>query len=239
MRFMVLVLSMLFGGFPATFAEDPLPEPLVAAFANTVPMDSDMRRDWRFQVSVYSEDGPLLALFDGENVGDAQWILLSPSVGDLTRIQQAVWDDTRSGTDDGESESGLFIGDDAAEIIGGDVELVAETDDTLTYTFAPYLGEDGMDAAIARHLVGEITIRREPPAVEQIRLYAPERFRAQMILRIDAFEMVMQFSRLDGLAVPVFSRIASRIEGSAAFQDISERTEMTFESIEYLGVQPD
>lgn len=235
MPYLALILIFLFVALPPAYADDRYPEPLATALANVVQTDSDLRHDWRFHVSLYSEDGPLLARFDGDAASDARWTLLSPPLAELTRAQQDVWDETRSEAENGAPESGLFLAADAAEIIAGDIELASETEDALIYTFSPYLGEEAMDVAMARHLVGEITIRRDAPMVEQIRLHAPDRFRPQMIIRIDAFEMVMQFSRFEDFAVPVLSRIASRVEGSAAFQDLSERTEMTIDTVEYLG----
>ncbi|WP_323762346.1 hypothetical protein [Maricaulis sp.] len=217
--------------------QDGWPDPLVAAFASAVEAETDGRENWRFLADAYTVDGPLALRFDGEQQdNDHGWSLVTPSMSELTAVQRTAWDEIISPGDEEGETGGLFLASDAAELIADEIQLLAETEAELTYTFAPYLGADEMDAAMARHLIGEVTVRRDGSGPARIRLHAPERFRPHPIVRIDAFELVMEFQRLEGLAAPVMRRLSSRVEGSAAFQDIAEVTEMTFSEIEYLGV---
>lgn len=231
---MVALWSVMQGAVAAD--QEAWPAPLVAAFASAVEPDSDGRENWRFRAEAGTVDGPLTLRFNGEQLGiENGWSLETPSEGDLTTGQRATFAEIVSPDEEEDDDGGLFLASDAADLIGGEIQLLSETDAALTYTFAPYLGTDDMDAAIAHHLIGEVTVRRDGSGLARIRLHAPERFRPHPIVRIDAFDLVMEFQNIEGLTAPVMRRLSSRIEGSAAFQDIGEMTEMTFSEIEYLG----
>lgn len=238
MRFITVLLAGLLLLPPAVRADDPVPEPLRLAMAAAVDDGVDLREDWRFQATLTLEDGPVIGRFDGAAPDGAQWSLVWPRQGSLTETQSAAWDEAQAGPEDEEDSGGLFLASDALSLIGGDIREIEQTVSHITYGFAPFLGPDSMDVTFARHLVGEIRIRRDIPAVEHIRMYAPASFKPQIILRINAFEMQMDFAPLEGHAAPVLVRIVSNIEGSAAFQSISERSEMRFDEIEYLGADP-
>jgi|GEM_PF-1345986 len=216
--------------------QDAWPEALVAAFASAVESDSDGRENWRFMAEADTIDGPLILRFNGGQLGVRNgWSLETPSEDELTSVQRSSYTEIISPDEEEDDAGGLFLASDAVELIGGEIRLLSQTEAELTYTFSPYLGTDEMDAAIAHHLIGEVTVWRDGSGPARIRLHAPERFRPHPIVRIDVFDLVMEFQHIEGLTAPVMRRLSSRVEGSAAFQDISEVTEMAFTEIEYLG----
>ncbi|WP_304075722.1 hypothetical protein [Maricaulis maris] len=231
----IVALWSAFHGL-ALAEQDAWPAPLATAFASAVETEADRRENWRFLADAYTVDGPLALRFDGEHLDvENGWSLVSPSMDGLTAAQRTAYAEIISPDEDEDDAGGLFLAMDAAELIGGEIQLLAETDSALTYTFTPYLGPEEMDIAIARHLIGQVSVRRDGSGLASIRLHAPERFRPHLVVRIDSFDLVMEFQRLDGLTAPVLRRLSSRIEGSAAFQDLDEVTEMTFSEVEYLG----
>jgi hypothetical protein len=190
--------------------------------------------DWRYTLTISSSEGPIIGRFDGAADIESQWTLISPTMDGLSDSQLELWNDTIEDDPDDDG-NGLLFGADEAEMIGGDIVELSSTPIHVTYGFTPDLSEDNGDDPLGGHVRGEVTVRRENPAVQSLRVYAPESFKPHPIARLNVFEMQMEFGFVDGLDHPLLQNFQTIIEGRAAFQAFGEHLTMRVTDIEYLG----
>lgn len=213
--------------------DGPIPAILAEALANAaVPSDET---DWRFTVVFNGEGEELVAGFDGTRAADARWTLVSPPRAEMTELLDEVWNDLTDTGEDGDTGN-LFFDPNDADLLWDTASLSAESGTGFVYTFQPDPAEaDEEDAAFLDHIRGELTIDADRPVVTQMRLYAPESFKPHFAVRVQEFEVVQHYTRIDGIPAPVLTRLSQTVRGSAMMQSFSESFEIEFTDIEYLG----
>ena len=255
MRAAVFSLAVIAMGLGSADADSALalPAPLQAALASRAP-DGDAEGSWRYTVTIASEDGPVVGHYDGALDEPVRWSLVSPSIDALSEAQRTAWDSMGGGDDDDDAEAdiadeegsggsggsirigqggGLFFGADQAEMIAGGVEMLSSTSTHIIYGFEPRMDSDG-GGDIGHFMRGEISVRLDPPAVEMLRIYAPESFKPHIIARINRFEIRMDYASDAAMPAPVLQQFSLHLEGRAAFQDFSQAVGLVFSDIEYL-----
>jgi hypothetical protein len=233
MRAYLASLLLLCG--PAAFALSDNARPALLESALETPAEATwVASDWRYTLTVTSNEGPITGRFDGTADDGNQWTLISPAFDTLTDSQIELWNDTIEDDPDDDG-NGLLFGADEAEMIGGDIIELASTPLTVTYGFTPDLSEDNGDDPLGGHIRGEVTVRRENPTIESLRIYAPESFKPHPVARLNVFEMQMDFGVIEGLEQPLMQSFQTIIEGRAAFQSFGEHLTMRITEIEYLG----
>ncbi len=110
--------------------------------------------------------------------------------------------------------------DDVLDGVPEDARVLAQTDTTVTYAFAPQPTGERNDAVL-EHLDGEIGLDRASAQVVSYRLTAPKPFRQALVAKITTFEMAM-----DCVPAPNGRTFAASFEmsvqGSAAFKKFSQ-----------------
>ncbi len=232
----VACVSASLAAMPA-HAQEPLHPVLVEALANSELAARE--EDWRFTLRVMNDDGELVGRFDGSLAEGERWQLVSPSEAELSEMQAGLWagfaeeEDDEDEADDDDTDNGLFFSFADADIAPGTLSLAEETGSGWVFDFEPALDDEDMD--VAGHLRGRLTIGSSPTEVRELRLWAPESFKPHFAVRLNAFEMVQAYERVDGVPAPVLTRLSQSISGSAAFQDFDQSFELAFTDIEFLG----
>lgn len=218
-------------------AQETLHPVLAEAFANSELAARE--EDWRFTLRVTNADGELVGRFDGSLAEGERWQLVSPPEGELSDMQAGLWQGfSEDGNDeddaaDDDVSNGLFFSFAEADIAPDSLRLEEETGSGWVFEFEPALGDDDMD--VAGHLRGRLTIGGTPAEVRELRLWAPESFKPHFAVRLQAFEMIQAYQRVDGVPAPVLTRLSQTISGSAAFQSFDQSFELAFSEIEFLG----
>lgn len=227
-----------------------LPAPLQAALAAHASDDAEAGT-WKYTVTIASQDGPVVGHYDGALDEHARWSLVSPTIDALSEAQRAAWDGMGRERDDAAAENdtaavgsgglvqfgqsgGLFFGADEVEMIAGGVELLSSTPTHIMYGFDPYM-DSGRVGEIGHFMRGEISVRLDPPAVEMLRIYAPESFRPIIVARINTFEIRMDYTADAAMPAPVLQQYSLQINGNAAFRQFSQAVGLVYSDIEYLG----
>jgi hypothetical protein len=233
MRIFIALAVFFCGTSSPVFSDDSRPALLEQALSGpeTIVWDAS---DWRYTMTISSNDGPIIGRFDGSQELESQWTLISPTFDALSDSQTELWNDTIEDDPDDDG-NGLLFGVDEADMIGGDIVELSSTTINVTYGFTPDLSEDNGDDPLGGHIRGEVTVRRENPAVQSMRVYAPESFKPHPIARLNVFEMQMHFGSVEGLDHPMLQSFQTTIEGRAAFQSFGEHLTMNITDIEYLG----
>jgi len=77
-----------------------------------------------------------------------------------------------------------------ADMVPTDARLVADTADTMEFSFVPLADpDDEDDAALMEHLTGQVTIDKRLSAIRSFRLTAPKPFKPTMVAKIKSFEL--------------------------------------------------
>tara|TARA_R110002096_G_scaffold2953_1_gene15115 strand:- start:1561 stop:2346 length:786 start_codon:yes stop_codon:yes gene_type:complete len=238
-------------------ADSELQLPRLVESAFNAGADAPEEAQWQFTLTAdMGEHGGFVARFDSAQADDARWTLIEPaSAEDLSDTAREAWtnmstpDDDEDTSDDaagddgeearsfsiGGSGSGLYFGRDGMELVAGGVAELRNTPSQVIYSFLPDLtdddGDDSMGEAMAEYLRGELTISRNNPFVELLRIHAPESFKPNFMVRIHAFEMEMEFERLAGHPAPVMTRFLTHVEASAMMQRVNQHMEFRFSDI--------
>lgn len=225
------LLAAAWIGMAGMAGAQDLPAPLAQAISASNIEDS--RDNWRFRVTVTTDEGEMRGQFDGTALEGQQWTLLHPAEAELEGTLLEIWEDIQTDEDDAEDDGGLFFQGDDFEYVPGSIASLGGPDSGLRYQFAPQMDED--EAAFAEFVSGEVLLGGEEPHVQQIRIFATESFKPNVAVRVNAFEMVQEFALIDGLPAPVMSRMSQTIAGSAAFQSFEQNVDIRFEDIEFIS----
>lgn len=213
-------------------AQDVMPAILADALAQSA-VASDVAH-WQFTVNFSSEDGDLVARFDGARPEDQRWTLVSPAADAMNEMQAEVWSDLI--TDDEDESDGLFFHVSDADFDWETASLEAENSSSVIFSFQPDAEQaDDEDLAFLEHIRGEMTIDRTDAEVSRIRIYAPESFKPHFAVRVREFEMVQTYSRVDGIPRPVLTRMSQNVRASAMMQTVEESFSIEFSDIRYSG----
>lgn len=227
-----------------------LPALVEAAFSAGTETPEDAY--WQFTLTAdMGERGRFVARFDGARPEAERWALIDPPSPDaMSDGLRTAWENmsTRDGdggsAPDGERRglglgggSGLFFGPESVGFVAGGVREIRSTPNQVTFAFDPDLAGDGDDDGVGRamgeHLAGEMTINRTDPFVERLRIHAPGAFRPNLMVRISAFEMELEFERREDLPAPILTRFLTHVEASALMQRVTQRMEFRFSDIAY------
>jgi len=190
--------------------------------------------EWRYLVTMTSDDGVMVGRFDGTLAEGERWQLLSPTLEDLSDLQEGMWSGLQESGDGEDTEGGgLFFSTDDSDIVPGSLRLAEDGESRLVFSFQPQMDEDEME--MGEHIRGALTVSRDPLAITRLRMWAPEGFKPHFAVRLHTFDMVQDYVQLDGLPAPVLTNLSQEISGSAAFQSFDQSFELAFTEIEYLG----
>ncbi|MEO1708281.1 MAG: hypothetical protein AAFR69_11190 [Pseudomonadota bacterium] len=115
-----------------------------------------------------------------------------------------------------------------ADLVPLDAKQVAETDESMTFTFNPEPPEDadGMEKKLMKKLEAEITLAKEDGAVLNYSAILPKPYKPAMVAKINTFRMSATCERApDGRTY--MQKFDFEIDGSAMMQDFSETTSRT------------
>jgi hypothetical protein len=231
-RIVTLLSAVTLFAVPLAHAQNASSLHPVLETALTRPSITVDERDWRFIVTMTNEDGAMVGRFDGTRPEGARWELVSPTLDELSDMQAGMWTGLQEPDDDDE-DSGLFFSADDSDIAPGSLELAEETADHLVFSFRPDF--EGEEAAMAEHVRGALTVAREDASVTRLRMWAPESFKPHFAVRLTQFDMVQEYTAIDGLPAPVLTHLRQSISGRAAFQSFDQSFELAFSEIEFLG----
>ncbi|WP_417486388.1 hypothetical protein [Maricaulis sp.] len=232
LRITALVSAACLLAAPLASAQDAASRhPVLEQALSQAPIIVD-EREWRFLVTMTSDDGTMIGRFDGTRPDGERWSLVSPEQDALSDLQAGMWTGLQEPDEDGE-DSGLFFSADDSDITPGSLELTEETADHLVFNFRPQF--DGEEAAMAEHVRGALTVSRQGASVTRLRMWAPESFKPHFAVRLNEFDMVQEYTAIDGLPAPVLTHLRQSISGRAAFQSFDQSFELAFSEIEFLG----
>ena len=216
------------------FAQDMLPAPIQSAFDKIEAQPVSDREDWRFTLTFRLEDEELVGRYDGTLAEDERWTLVSHDEASLEGGLAEVWSEFT--TEDEDDSNGLFFDPEEIGFLSSSLELVDETADDLTYGFVLDEAQaEGEDAEFVQYLRGELHLDRDEEQVRRMRLYAPESFKPNFAVRVREFEMVQEYSDLEGAPLPVLTRMSQTIRASAMMQSFEQVMVLEFSDIEYLA----
>ncbi len=217
-------------------AAPALSQPLPAALEAALPAAelTDNRENWRFAITVTTDEGVMQGRFDGAAAEDARWSLISPAEDELDGTLLEIWEDMRTPDDDREDDGGLLFKREDFEFVPGSVSVISETAEAYRYSFAPQMDE-GDAAAFADYVQGEVIVRADQPEIQQIRIFATESFKPNVAIRVNEFEMIQEFETLEGMDAPVMTGMRQSLSGSMAFQRFEQSVEIRFEDIEHIA----
>ncbi|MBR9826234.1 MAG: hypothetical protein GYB36_10600 [Alphaproteobacteria bacterium] len=214
---------------PAAFAVE-LPE-VIEQIVSTGPQ-SDAREHWRFRITVEMDDSVFVGRFDGSSPEGEQWELVSPSLDQMSEDQSEIWSELIEPVS-GEDEGGLFLMRSDLDYTPGSFNLIEESASQARFSFTPELGED--EAAFAEFVTGEMIVDTQAENLEQVRIFAVESFKPNVAIRINEFEVIQEFDRIEGLPAPVMTRMSQSVTGSMAFRQFSQQVDIRFDEIERLA----
>lgn len=226
------VLAATLAASPASSQDGPSVHPVLETALSRAPAATD-ETQWRFVVTMTSGDGTLVGRFDGTRPDGQRWELVSPTEDDLSDLQSGLWSGLQEPDEDEDEDSGLFFSVAGSGILPGSLELAEQTSDDLIFDFRPDLDAD--EAAMADYIRGALTVSRDSASVTRLRLWAPESFKPHFAVRLNRFDMIQEFSALEGLPAPVLTRMSQVISGRAAFQSFDQSFDLAFSEIEFLG----
>jgi hypothetical protein len=133
-------------------------------------------------------------------------------------------------TDEDDPDSDLTHEQARAVIGEQSVEIVAESEESITYAVRPNPWDDipADQAAFMSHMMAELTVSKSLEQVSQLRLYNHEPFHARVVARIDRFEQVMTFAPEPVTGLPLMISLRQEVEGRALFQRILQIREETY-----------
>lgn len=186
---------------------------------------------WAFTSSFEDNDARLLFRFEPR--GDSgTFTLLEPQA--LSREGERIFGRL---TDDDDADSDLTY--EQARVVIGDqqVQIVEETDESVTYSVRPNPWDDlePDQIAVMEHMTAQLTVSKSLEQVTRLRLYNHESFHAQVVARIDRFEQIMEFAPEPTTGLPLMTSLRQEVEGRAFFQRIHRVREEAYR--DYLPVR--
>lgn len=215
------LLAMQLSAQASGTGSDPLPAPLQAALDQaTRPGASGT---WHVRIHVRHNGRTMLGRSDRAEGAEPVWQVTSPVADRLDGDQREIWRDLQA------DRGTLFFVPGALPIDTASIEVVEAGEGLITYGFRPNLeGMAARDAGYLAHLLAEITVTQTPPMVVRLRLYAPEPFRPDLVLRITRFELIQDFGRITDQSAPVAIRLVQQVEGRALLREFVDDVRVSF-----------
>ena len=163
-----------------------LPAPLSDALAELATNSGD----WAYTRQTSGTDGDYVERFDPSLPRDKQWSLLEYAGAAPDESHLAYYREHYDELFDRESPAAAELHD---VIKPGSVELVEQSDQVLIYRFA-INADDADDEKFVKHLEGRITIARDVPSVQSVRIAARAPFKPAMTVKITEFSLAMEFA---------------------------------------------
>ena len=226
--FLALAVLLVLGpgatvAIPATRSDVALVE---SAFEG---ISRNYRDDWGFRETRTSGEGEFVGRYDPARPPGERWTLVSVDGRPPTEQEAEDYraDRTRDGDDGGAGMSNADI------VADGSLELIASTDETLTYTFTP-AGDD--DEEFFEDLIGTLTIDRTGRYLHALTLANDKPVRPATGVKISRFRVHLTFASLtpDGPVVPtgVDVSIKGRAYLAIGFDEVEK---ITWDEYEYAG----
>lgn len=119
----------------------------------------------------------------------------------------------------------------------GDAQFLREENGAWVYNFDLKEGVEmaggGQKADITSYLKGEIFVDKDSRQLSGMRFYAPEPFKPAPVAKVKEMNVRIDFAPVDGGEGPlVMTREATKVSGSAMFQDFSEQSTATYSGFE-------
>ncbi len=215
------LLSVQLSAQAGEASADPTPAPLQAALDQAAYPGAG--GTWHVRIHVRHNGRTMLGRSDRAEGAEPVWQVTSPVADRLDGDQREIWRDLQA------DRGTLFFVPGALPIETASIEVIEAGEGLITYGFRPSLeGMAARDAGYLPHLLGEITVTETPPMVVRLRLYAPEPFRPDLVLRITRFELIQEFGRVANQPAPVAIRLVQRVEGRALLREFVDDVRVSF-----------